>query len=35
MTIVTLVYLVANIAYFSVLTPAEMLRSSAVAVVRL
>lgn len=32
MTIVTLVYLVANIAYFSVLTPMEMLRSSAVAV---
>lgn len=32
MTIVTLVYLIANIAYFSVLTPTEMLRSSAVAV---
>ncbi|KAK3582828.1 hypothetical protein CHS0354_039971 [Potamilus streckersoni] len=32
MTIVTCVYLVANIAYFSVLTPAEMLTSSAVAV---
>ncbi|KAK3100395.1 hypothetical protein FSP39_019234 [Pinctada imbricata] len=32
MAIVTIVYLVANIAYFAVLTPAEMLRSSAVAV---
>ncbi|KAL3880510.1 hypothetical protein ACJMK2_032744 [Sinanodonta woodiana] len=32
MTIVTCVYLVANIAYFSVLTPTEMLASSAVAV---
>ncbi|KAH3842181.1 large neutral amino acids transporter small subunit 1-like [Dreissena polymorpha] len=31
-TIVTVVYLVANIAYFAVLTPSEMLASSAVAV---
>nr|KAG5701761.1 hypothetical protein BaRGS_000751 [Batillaria attramentaria] len=32
MVIVTLVYLTANIAYFAVLTPSEMLASSAVAV---
>ncbi|KAK3582829.1 hypothetical protein CHS0354_039972 [Potamilus streckersoni] len=32
MTVVTCVYLLANVAYFSVLTPAEMLASSAVAV---
>lgn len=31
-TIVTVVYLIANIAYFAVLTPSEMLASSAVAV---
>ena len=33
MVIITLVYLTANIAYFAVLTPSEMLQSSAVAVV--
>lgn len=33
MSIVTVVYLVANVAYFAVLTPVEMLQSSAVAVV--
>ena len=32
-SIVTVVYLIANIAYFAVLTPSEMLTSSAVAVV--
>ncbi|XP_064609093.1 large neutral amino acids transporter small subunit 1-like isoform X2 [Liolophura sinensis] len=32
MSIVTVVYLVANVAYFAVLTPVEMLHSSAVAV---
>ena len=33
MSIVTIIYLVANIAYFAVLTPIEMLSSTAVAVV--
>ncbi|KAK7097442.1 large neutral amino acids transporter small subunit 1-like [Littorina saxatilis] len=32
MVIITLVYLTANVAYFAVLTPADMLQSSAVAV---
>ena len=34
MSIVTVVYIVANIAYFSVLSPIEVFKSSAVAVVR-
>ena len=33
MVLITVVYLTANIAYFAVLTPEEMLQSSAVAVV--
>lgn len=34
LTIVTLIYVLANIAYFTVLTPSEMITSDAVAVVR-
>jgi L-type amino acid transporter 5 len=33
MVLITLVYITTNIAYFAVLTPSEMLESSAVAVV--
>jgi len=32
--LVTVVYVLANVAYFSVISPAEMLQSEAVAVVR-
>lgn len=34
MSLVTLLYVLANVAYLAVLTPAEMIASSAVAVVR-
>jgi amino acid transporter len=34
MPLVTIVYLLANVAYFAVLTPTEILSSNAVAVVR-
>ena len=35
MPIVTLVYVAANLAYFAVIPPSEMLESSAVAVVNI
>lgn len=34
MSLVTLLYVLANVAYLAVLTPTEMIASSAVAVVR-
>ncbi len=34
MPVVIIIYLLANIAYFAVLTPLEILSSNAVAVVR-